>query len=493
MPLTALHAFEVVKLRCEHRDNPLVIDVAKPRLSWTMEKGNQTPEARDQMQTAYQVLVASSEELLAANQGDMWDSGKVQSDQSIAVRYAGTPLVSENRYWWKVRVDDNRGRQSAWSSAAMFMTGKMRPEDWHGKWIGADLAPRGAGGALGFAVEADRADVVNWVQVDLGNAQQINQIVLHPMRHENIDGYAFPIRFHIEVSDDAAFGTKEMVADFTQQDYANPGSVPVAFQSPSRTARYVRLTVTKMWGRGPGLPFVFTLGELQVFSGANNIAAGAAVDASASVEDYGWSKAQLTDGLALSSEKPTHKHGAIYLRKEFSLAKPVLRAVLSFSGLGFSEVVIDGRKVGDYVIGPGFTGYEHRVPYLSFDVSDRFNTPGQKRLDVTLADGWYALSKDPWAHQLEKKPYVDLPKLILDLRLIHTDETETLVSSTSHGNGPPVRSPVAGSPEKISICGWQAKTRGTGSLPSQSPLPMDNCYISRECLTGLSRRSIQSL
>jgi alpha-L-rhamnosidase len=103
--------------------------------------------------------------------------------------------------------------------------------------------------------------------------------------------------------------------------------------------------------------------------------------------------------------------------------------VLSFSGLGFSEVAIDGRKVGDYVIGPGFRDYDHRVPYLTLDVTDRFATPGHKRLDVTLADGWYALKKDPWVHQLETKPYIDLPKVRLDLRLVHDDGTETVVVS----------------------------------------------------------------
>jgi alpha-L-rhamnosidase len=469
-PLAALQAVEVLDLRCDYKTNPVGIDAEKPGLSWRIETGNLKLETRDLgektrgiKQTAYQVLVASSEVLLNKDEGDLWDSGKVVSDQSIAVRYNGKPLVSENRYWWKVRIDDNNGRPSAWSGTAMFMTGKIRPDDWCGKWIGADLAPRGASGqdvALGFAIEVKRADEVHWVQVDLGKAQRLDRIVLHPMHHNDpsaggwIKGYGFPLRFRIEVSDDATFATKEMVADFTRQDYANPGWVPVEFEAQGRTARYVRLTVAKMWARGPRLPFAFTLGELQVFSGTNNIAAGVVVDASASVEGYGWSETQLTDGRALapptgavSPVKPEHTHGAIYLRKEFDLAKPVLRAVLSFSGLGFSEVAIDGRKVGDYVIGPGFTDYDHRVQYLSFDVSDRFTTPGQKRIDVTLADGWYALSKDPWVHQLEKKPYVDLPKLLLDLRLIHADGSETLVSSDKSwkwSSGEITRSWIAG-------------------------------------------------
>ena len=417
---------EPTALRCEFRENPSGIDVPKPRFSWKFKDS----KIRGQVQSAYQILLASSEELLKKDKGDLWDSGKVVSDQSIAVRYAGATLGSENRYWWKVRVYDNSGQPSAWSGAAMLMTGKMQADDWRGKWIGADLAPRETRVSLGFAAEGNRADEEQWVQVDLGKAQRIDRVVLHPMRHNDpaaggwINGYAFPIRFRIEVSDDAKFAKMEMVADCTTQDYANPGWVAVAFEAQGRTARYVRLTVTKMWARGPGQRFAFTLGELQVFSGANNIAAGSSVDASASVEGYGWSKKQLTDGLALcplggglTQEKPAHKHGAIYLRKNFELSKPAVRAVVSFSGLGFSELAIDGCKVGDYVIGPGFTDYDHRVQYLTFDVSDRFKTAGTKRLDVILADGWYALKKDPWVHKFETKPYVDLPKLIMELTI----------------------------------------------------------------------------
>jgi len=441
--IPAAYATKLTNLRCEDRENPLGIDVEKPRLSWIMCESDERITARGRKQTAYQVLVASSEELLKQDKGDLWDSGKVASEQSIAVRYSGFPLLTEARYWWKVRVWDEAGRSAPWSEPAVFLTGKLKAGDWHGKWIGLDLArPATAPITLGFAVESKRADEEQWVQVDLGQPQRVDRIVLHPVRHNDpaaggwIEGYGFPVRFRIAVSDDRTFAAGASVADFTREDYANPGSAPLTFDGQGRTARYIRLTATKLWWRGPALPFVFTLGGLQVFSGTNDIAAGVPVDASASVEGYGWSRKHLTDGLARSgkagesvADRPPHQHGAIYLRKEFDLTRPAVRAVLSFSGLGFSEVAVDGRKVGDYVIGPGFTDYDHRVPYLTFDVSDRFTSPGRQRLDVTLADGWYALERDPWVHQLEKKPYVDLPKLLLDLRLIHADGTETVISS----------------------------------------------------------------
>ena len=82
-----------------------------------------------------------------------------------------------------------------------------------------------------------------------------------------------------------------------------------------------------------------------------------------------------------------------HLHREIHVKKPVTQATVFFCGLGFSELAIDGRKVGDYVIGPGFTTYDKRVQYLAFDVTDRFAAPGRKTLDVTLADGWYALER----------------------------------------------------------------------------------------------------
>jgi len=88
----------VKHLRCEYLTNPLGIDVPQPRLSWRIESGR-----RGERQKAYQVLVASTAEILAADQSDLWDSGKVESDQSIQVGYAGKPLSSRQCCYWKVR------------------------------------------------------------------------------------------------------------------------------------------------------------------------------------------------------------------------------------------------------------------------------------------------------------------------------------------------------------------------------------------------------
>ncbi|MEI6604208.1 MAG: glycoside hydrolase family 78 protein [Verrucomicrobiota bacterium] len=136
VPLGALQATEVTNLRCEYLVNPLGIDVGKPRLSWKLETGNLKPE-RGIKQTAYQILVASSEVLLKKDQADLWDSGKVVSEQSVLVEYHGKPQGSWRQCHWKVRSWDNGGKASGWSQPAAWTMGLLKPEDWQAKWIGA--------------------------------------------------------------------------------------------------------------------------------------------------------------------------------------------------------------------------------------------------------------------------------------------------------------------------------------------------------------------
>jgi alpha-L-rhamnosidase len=140
VPLITLHAAEVTNLRCEYLKDPLGIDLAKPRLSWVIEDRGQRTEDRGQRQMAYQVLVSSTPELIAKDRGDLWDSGKVESDQSIQVQYAGKAIESRMVCHWKVRVwtltsDLRPLTASSWSKPASWTMGLLKPEDWQAKWI----------------------------------------------------------------------------------------------------------------------------------------------------------------------------------------------------------------------------------------------------------------------------------------------------------------------------------------------------------------------
>ena len=107
-------------LRCEYLIDPLGIDDLQPRLSWKLV---QAPGERGKRQSAYRVLVASNQESLDADRGDLWDSGRVASDQSHLVAYAGLPLRSRLHCWWKVKVWDEQGQASDWSPIAQLVHG----------------------------------------------------------------------------------------------------------------------------------------------------------------------------------------------------------------------------------------------------------------------------------------------------------------------------------------------------------------------------------
>jgi alpha-L-rhamnosidase len=119
----------VAELRCEYETNPLGIDARAPRLSWQIRS-----DARGVVQSAYEVQVASDAKALAAGRAT-WDSGRVASAQSVHVPYAGPPLASSRRYFWRVRAWDGSGRATAWSAASWFEMGLLAPGDWKASWI----------------------------------------------------------------------------------------------------------------------------------------------------------------------------------------------------------------------------------------------------------------------------------------------------------------------------------------------------------------------
>jgi len=123
------------ELRCEYLPEPLGIDAKQPRLSWELTATD--AEKRGQAQTAYRLLVAGSEELLAEGKGDLWDSGQVKSGQSQLVEYGGKPLSSGVRCYWKVQVRDEGGALSAWSKPARWSMGLLEQSERSAKWIGS--------------------------------------------------------------------------------------------------------------------------------------------------------------------------------------------------------------------------------------------------------------------------------------------------------------------------------------------------------------------
>lgn len=118
-------------LTCELTENPLAVVQNQPRLSWQL-----VSKEFYASQIGYQILVSSSEEKLKNGEGDIWNSGRVNSEKNLQITYSGTPLKRETKYFWKVKVWNQKGKASNWSKTASF---RMSPlaSDLNPIWIGA--------------------------------------------------------------------------------------------------------------------------------------------------------------------------------------------------------------------------------------------------------------------------------------------------------------------------------------------------------------------
>jgi len=130
MSIGTIRAMNVVQLKCEYRTNPLGIDEKNPRLSWILDSEN-----RGEIQTAFQILVASEKDKLSETSADMWNTGKLNSRQSVHVVYSGRVLNSRQRYFWKVRIWDKEGQPSQWSEIAWLEMALLNENDWQASWI----------------------------------------------------------------------------------------------------------------------------------------------------------------------------------------------------------------------------------------------------------------------------------------------------------------------------------------------------------------------
>jgi alpha-L-rhamnosidase len=418
-------AVSATNLRCEYLANPLGIDVLEPRLSWILQSVD-----RGQRQTAYQVLVATSREKLDANQANLWDTGRVESDRTNHIVYAGKPLQTRMQCFWKVRAWDKDGKPSAWSEPASWSMGLLKPADWASQWIGAgvDASKPPVTPHNGYHSQiAPSADVAKWVTVDLGQTQNIDAVRVHPARpfdYTDTPGFLFPVRFKIETAQNADFSDTKTVVDQTGADVPNPGIQAPVYRFPPAAARYVRLTATRL-ARRDASNYAFALAEMQVLAGAKNVAAGAHVTALDSIELGGWAKGKLVDHRLLPDRgtPDVAETPSTMLRKEFEVGRAIKRATVSVTGLGLYELHVNGHKVGDHLLAPEWTRYSRRIQYQTFDVTDLLRE-GKNAVGAQLGGGW-------WAGPLMAKPPMLQARFCLLMRLdveLADGVTQTIVT-----------------------------------------------------------------
>ncbi|WP_186804781.1 glycoside hydrolase family 78 protein [Limihaloglobus sulfuriphilus] len=124
---------KAIQLRCQYMKNPLGIENPAPELSWKIQE-----DSENLFQGAYRILAASTPDILLKDEGDLWDSGKVESDKTYAIKYGGKPLESGGECFWKVMLWDGSGKPGSWSETAYWSAGLLNKSDWKAGWIGYD-------------------------------------------------------------------------------------------------------------------------------------------------------------------------------------------------------------------------------------------------------------------------------------------------------------------------------------------------------------------
>ena len=417
-------------LKCEYRVNPLGIDVATPRLSWVLESAE-----RGTLQTAYQILVSSSGEALARDDGDLWDSGRVESDQSIHVAYAGRPLKSRQRCFWKVRAWDNHGHASKWSEPARWSMGLLDASDWQAEWIGLDGGenPDCLADAQWIWFPDESAHTVE----ASGKTRFFRRAVNLPHGRE-ISGarltIAAPSVFAIWVNgEQVAKGARTIFAQVSEIDLAkhlNPGENTIAISAS------VSDKSENPSGLICALSAEFDAGEpLLVPSSADWKAAAN--------ETTGWEQPGF-DGSGWVIAKDLGKNGtppfakvpgdefrrlpARMLRREFSVDRKITRATAYMCGLGLSGLYINGRRIGDRVLSPGLTDYSKRCLYVTYDVTGSL-TGGPNAVGVVLGNGRFFAPRRTAPTSSVTYGY---PKLLIQIEIEYDDgSTKTIVSDGS--------------------------------------------------------------
>jgi alpha-L-rhamnosidase len=408
-------------LLCEYLSNPLGIDELEPRLSWEIMPASAA--ARGVRQTAYQILVATTPELLAAFKPDLWDSARVESSQSVHVVYAGKPLRSRTRCHWKVRIWDQDGRVSAWSEPALWTMGLLSPEDWSGAWIGLDEPAE---------KPAPWFPGAQWIWYPHGN----------PRIHAPVGMCNFKREFELPKGRSIAAAELFVIAD--SQCTARINGKPAGEGGPVRT--------TDCWKKPHPLDVRALLqpgANVLTFIAENT---GAAKNTPAGLigllrvkfdDDLEWtlvtdrqwrvSRAEDTSPELSAMElgpfgiTPWNKVNpdeyntlpARMLRREFEIPRRLLRATAHVCGLGYFDFYLNGQRIGDQVMAPVMSDYQKKIHYLTFDVTSHLR-PGRNAAGLVLGNGpFFAYRK------LVPAPFrtFGYPKALLNIRLEYDDGT----------------------------------------------------------------------
>ncbi|WP_253342693.1 family 78 glycoside hydrolase catalytic domain [Sphingobium sp. OAS761] len=369
--------FSIVDLQVCGVSAPLALGNRQPRLSWKLMSGD-----GDFMQGAYRIMVARSQEDLAAGRNLVWDSGRVESASTFDIPFGGPAAPSRARFWWSVEAWDAQGKRSARSRPAMWETGLFDTADWSAQWLasedmeaaldrqaglhwidGTDRIPadgtrfyrtaltaaRGESGVLLLSCPGLKAVWLNGKEVQTDDAD--------PVRWTTMATYRLPLRPGRNVIG---------VSQGRYVSYNMPGSLLAAI---------IRITDARGNSR-------------RLTSAAGWKASATAPDgwAAPGFDDSAWAATVAAKRKPVGEPWPAYP--AMHLRRGFDAAKPVQSARLYATALGCYEPWLNGEKIGDRRMAPESTDTSKRILYQAYDVTGLVK-PGRNMLGLWVGDGWY--------------------------------------------------------------------------------------------------------
>ncbi len=427
-------------LSVEYRQSPVGIGASRPRLSWKI-----IADGTNIKQCAYRVLVAESRAALDAGIGDLWDSGKVASDQQLNIRYSGKPLVSGREVWWKVKVWDNVGRESTWSESAKFVTAVMAPSEWNASWIGPAAVTRpdanlgSAKWLIGSEIYRkefvlDRAlgdkEVVEFIHAAKGiHWIFVNGVLFYRPYLYMYEGKVFnwrQVRFR-DIKPFLRTGKNEIKVCMDAADYTQSGFIGVMRFADEREIATDESWTGSAWDAQ-------VLGDKATKLSVMNLSVTNTVTASGAMVARDRAAVDWTKELILREEVNSPA-----FEKRFAVKKGLKSAVLQITGMGLYEAFMNDRRIGDKLLDPAQTYYDKTVLYSTYLLTDLVKE-GDNRLSVLLGHGWYDVrSISYWNYDVA--PWRDFPRLLAQLELTYEDGTrETVVSDDSWRQ---IDSPVA--------------------------------------------------
>lgn len=393
------------KLQTEFLYDPIGIDVAKPRLSW-----NVLSDVRGQLQTAYQIIVSTNQQSIKDGQGEVWNSGKIESNQNSSVVYTGPELSSKTRYYWAVRVWDKDGNRSEYSEPAFFETAMLDSSDWTAKWItdGAEVSPYKSV-AIEFAPVETRYVRLDATKLGVPTAGDTYRLQLAEMEIYDENGINVAINkavtansivtnptWHVEDLVDGIRGGDGSKLGFTSSNFANQNTniwVQIDLGSVMTISKVVLFPrndyrLSSSDGRMCNFPIDFTI---------------------KTATDTAMFNTQYTVKDMPTPTYPDSATGLPIFAKSFSVSGEIKKARAYASGLGLFEMNINGQKATDAFFEPGETNFDKTAFYVTYDITDKL-VQGENAIGVYIGKGFYY---NPPSPKYNRSPKIWGPLMLL--------------------------------------------------------------------------------